>query len=315
MISALRPTTGAKPAEPRKKPAGGKQTVAKDTRILLVEDNEINQQVAIELLRSGGYACDVRSNGNEAVTAVKDGQYDLVLMDCQMPEMDGYEATGAIRRWEASQKRRPLPIIALTANALSGDRQRCLDAGMTDYLKKPLNRRELLATLDKYSAIAAAAHEETGSQTPIALASPPSTPAARDVAPSACVNENQTPPLDCESLVDRFMGDWDFVQVILDKFHQQIGTDLEQLEQSLIEHNAERAALLAHRIKGAAANVSAVEVSRLASELEVMGRAADLTQADERLARIKVECQRLEDYVQHDFPTVVASFASSESSD
>ncbi|HEV3341816.1 MAG TPA: response regulator, partial [Pirellulales bacterium] len=298
MISALQPGTPAKPAAPRRKPSAENQTVAKDTKILLVEDNEINQQVAIELLRSGGYVCDVRSNGSEAVAAVKDGHYDLVLMDCQMPEMDGYEATGAIRQWEAGQKRRPLPIIALTANALSGDRQRCLDAGMTDYLKKPLNRRELLATLDKYWALAAAAHPQAGpgsqAAAPVVAGSSFSAPDPARSAPvapagafegsqaaagaAANADENRSPPLDCESLVERFMGDWDFVQIILDKFHQQIGTDLEQLEQSLLEHNAERAALLAHRIKGSAANVSAVEVSRIAAELEAMGRAADLTQ-------------------------------------
>jgi two-component system sensor histidine kinase/response regulator len=332
MISALKPSSGAKPDETRKMPAGEKQTVARETRILLVEDNEINQQVAVELLRSGGYTCDVRSNGTEAVAAVKEGQYDLVLMDCQMPEMDGYEATGAIRQWEASHRRRPLPIIALTANALSGDRQRCLDAGMTDYLKKPLNRRELLATLDEYSATAAASGMGVSPVNPVldqnqdgpALAHPglPFTagaPGTATAAPSGTaadlgIGEPQAAPLDCESLIDRFMGDWDFVQVILEKFHQQIGTDLEQLEQSLIEHNAERAALLAHRIKGAAANVSAVEVSRLAAELEAMGRDADLSQADDRLARIKVECRRLDDYVQHDLPAVVAGFATSESS-
>jgi CheY-like chemotaxis protein/HPt (histidine-containing phosphotransfer) domain-containing protein len=336
MISALKPTTAAKPAAPPKKPAGEKQTLTKDTKILLVEDNEINQQVAIELLRSGGYVCDVRSNGTEAVAAVKNFPYDLVLMDCQMPEMDGYEATGAIRQWEAGQKRRPLPIIALTANALSGDRQRCLEAGMTDYLKKPLSRRELLATLDKYAELAAEVppEAETRSQAaaPVSPASSPATPTASSAPPAAAgmlggshatagaasslsADENQTPPLDCESLVERFMGDWDFVQIILDKFHQQIGTDLEQLEQSLLEHNAERASLLAHRIKGAAANVSAVEVSRVAAELEAMGRAADLTGADERLARIKVECQRLNEYVERDLPAFAASFSPSERSD
>ncbi|HWB11529.1 MAG TPA: response regulator [Pirellulales bacterium] len=332
MISALKPNGGAKPAEPRKKPAGEKQLV-KDAKILLVEDNEINQQVAIELLRSGGYLCDVRSNGNEAVAAVREGHYDLLLMDCQMPEMDGYEATAAIRQWETSQSRAPLPIIALTANALSGDRQRCLDAGMTDYLKKPLNRRELLATLDKYAAlviarqatanatneavepsVSAAASRPNSSSSP-AGAPEQKQPVTRpvDAVADSGANKNQRPPLDSESLIDRFMGDWDFVQVILDKFDQQIGTDLEQLEQALVEHNAERAALLAHRIKGAAANVSAVEVSRLAAELEGMGRAADLSQADDRLRRLKVECQRLNEYVQHELPALAAGFAPSES--
>jgi two-component system, sensor histidine kinase and response regulator len=345
MISALQPTSATKPAESKNERSGKKDAAAKNARLLLVEDNEINQQVAIELLRSGGYTCEVRSNGREAAAAVKDGNYDLVLMDCQMPEMDGYEATGAIRQWEKSLNRLPVPIIALTANALAGDRQRCLNAGMTDYLKKPLNRRELLATIDKYLTIASeqcakavdigrageavgnalrgvpASAEGSTASTPRNATegvpcrethSPiPNAPDAGQTPPTSIVSETP-PPLDCDSLAERFMGDWEFVEVILGKFQQQVGTDLEQLEQSLIECNAERTALVAHRIKGAAANVSAVEVSRLAGELEVMGRGGDLNQADGRLAQIKTECQRLGEFIQHDLPALTTAFSQSE---
>jgi two-component system sensor histidine kinase/response regulator len=321
---------------------GTSAALAKDARLLLVEDNEINQQVATELLKAAGYTCDVCANGKQAVDAVQAGNYDLVLMDCQMPEMDGYEATGVIRQWEIQQGRQRLPIIALTANALSGDRQQCLDAGMSDYLKKPLSRRELIAAVEKHltapreiavqplpeaavsvgNALCGVPRPTEGSSTttlgnategvPYRDAAEHRDGLAADSAPSTIDDTSTTPPLDCESLSERFMGDWDFVQVILGKFQEQVGTDLEQLEQNLLQHNAQQTAALAHRIKGAAANVSAVEVSRLAAELEAMGRAADLEQAGDRLARIKVECRRLNDFVEDELPSLAADFARSE---
>lgn len=339
-------------AAPLANRAKGASLAAKNARLLLVEDNEINQQVATELLRTGGYSCEVRANGKEAVEAIQSGGFDLVLMDCQMPEMDGYEATRIIRQWETQTGRPRLPIIALTANALSGDRQQCLDAGMSDYLKKPLSRRELFATVEQYLTQTAApavkdaqasaapriavAGAEAGrdrvgnpgivspaGDAPVAMPSllaPPGHRRGEDQQrnnscgaalpqPPSDVPAESGPPLDCESLAERFMGDWDFVQVILGKFQQQVDVDLEQLERSLLERNAQQTAALAHRIKGAAANVSAVEVSRLAAELEAMGRAAELGQAGDRLTRIKDECRRVNDFVEADLPSLMAGFA------
>ena len=119
--------------------------------ILVAEDNRINQMFVSELLKHCGCTCDVANNGDEALIALRKGRYDLVLMDCQMPEMDGFTATREIRRREALDgTSRQVPIIALTANALKGDRERCLDAGMDDYLTKPLQAVRLQATLAKY---------------------------------------------------------------------------------------------------------------------------------------------------------------------
>ncbi|HVX11269.1 MAG TPA: response regulator [Pirellulales bacterium] len=347
MMSALKPaqrlTAAGQAGAQHDSAAGSKRSKAPavaDAKLLLVEDNEINQQVATELLRAAGYASDIRSNGREAVEAVQAGNYDLVLMDCQMPEMDGYEATRAIRQWEAQNGRPRLPIIALTANALMGDRQQCLDAGMSDYLKKPLSRRELIATVEKHLLAAASPAEpesdiapaeakkeqsiatpapsarETASPSPSPVAPPTlaSNAAPADSGPKADAEPavDAVPPLDCQSLAERFMGDWEFVEVILGKFQEQVGADLEQLEKSLVEHNAQQTASLAHRIKGAAANVSAVEVSRLAAELEVMGRAADLGHAKEHLACIRNECRRLNEFVEEDLRFLAATFAQSE---
>lgn len=115
--------------------------------ILLAEDNQVNQKVASRMLQKLGYRVSCVGNGKLALEAVREGQFDLVLMDCQMPEMDGYQASGAIRAWEAKSDRDPIPIVALTANAMVGDRERCLAAGMSDFLTKPIVLTELDRTL------------------------------------------------------------------------------------------------------------------------------------------------------------------------
>jgi CheY-like chemotaxis protein len=116
-------------------------------RVLLAEDNPVNQRVAARMLAKLGYRVDVVSNGLEAVEAVRRVPYDAILMDCQMPEMDGYEAAGAIRRSESRQR---IPIVALTANAMAGDRERCIEAGMDEYLAKPVKLEDLRGVLEKY---------------------------------------------------------------------------------------------------------------------------------------------------------------------
>ncbi|PTQ91189.1 PAS domain-containing hybrid sensor histidine kinase/response regulator [Agitococcus lubricus] len=118
--------------------------------VLLAEDNIVNQKVALKMLEKAGAQVDVAHNGKEAVKFSQDRQYDLIFMDCQMPEMDGFDATRAIRLYEQQQERHPTPIIALTANALDGDREECLAAGMNDFLPKPLKQEALLSLLKKY---------------------------------------------------------------------------------------------------------------------------------------------------------------------
>lgn len=120
----------------------------RQTKLLLVEDNLVNQKLAVALLSKAGYPVDVVENGKEAVEAVTKNQYTLVLMDVQMPEMDGLEATKTIRAKEAGKEH--IPIIAMTAHAMKGDRERCLDAGMDDYLSKPLNHEQLYETIAKW---------------------------------------------------------------------------------------------------------------------------------------------------------------------
>jgi len=118
--------------------------------VLLVEDNPINQMVAKEMLVDFGLTVDSAANGAEALTALSHNTYDLVLMDCQMPILDGFAATVAWREQETREARPRTPIAAITANALPTDRQRCLDCGMDDYLAKPYRREELLGMLMKW---------------------------------------------------------------------------------------------------------------------------------------------------------------------
>jgi CheY-like chemotaxis protein len=139
---------------PLPKPVESPKTTRSRTgpiRVLVAEDNAINQMVAKRFLEKLGCQTDIANTGNEALQALERAAYDLVLMDCQMPEMDGFEATGRIRERYGSQQPR-LPIIALTANAMEGDRTRCLEAGMDDYLSKPVTLPALRDALDKWAA-------------------------------------------------------------------------------------------------------------------------------------------------------------------
>ena len=129
----------------------------RDARILVVEDNVANIKVAVRMIERLGYRADMAGNGLEAVSALGKLNYDAVLMDCQMPEMDGYEATRQIRR----QERRHTPIIAMTASAMSGDRERCLAAGMDDYISKPIKLHVVAAVLERWLGTAAGEEERT----------------------------------------------------------------------------------------------------------------------------------------------------------
>jgi CheY-like chemotaxis protein len=118
-------------------------------RVLVAEDNPVNQVVATKILEKLGIASRLATNGEEAIAIAQEGGFDLILMDCQMPVVDGFAATRAIRSAEAAGTR--IPIIALTANAMQGDRERCLEAGMDDYLSKPLDPRLLRAAVERWA--------------------------------------------------------------------------------------------------------------------------------------------------------------------
>ena len=138
----------------QKAPEAGDVLSLPDTvRILLVEDNPVNQRVALAMLKKLGFQTDVVANGREAVKALQTVPYDLVLMDCQMPEMDGFEATRAVRQKESAASSPCIPIIAMTASAMQADREKCLQAGMSDFIAKPVQQGELAEMLARWLAI------------------------------------------------------------------------------------------------------------------------------------------------------------------
>jgi signal transduction histidine kinase/CheY-like chemotaxis protein/HPt (histidine-containing phosphotransfer) domain-containing protein len=255
----------------------------KDFRILLAEDNITNQQVALGMLSKLGICTDVVSNGREAVTALLKIPYDLVLMDVQMPEMDGFEATRAIRSGEAETLNRAIPIVAMTAHAMRGDREECLHAGMNDYIAKPVTPASLSALFKKWLAKLDA--ESCKPRT-------------------AGIQEKDVPPLfDEASLLDRLSGDRTLAQTIVRSFLADIPQRVLALRNHLDTGDAKGVTYQAHTIKGAAATVGCAGLSRLALALERAGKASDLESARPYLENLRDELERLKKPLQ-DFAPV-----------
>lgn len=215
--------------------------------ILIVEDNEINQEVAREMILQTGYRCECLSNGNDAVEAIASDRCKLVFMDCQMPEVDGYETTRRIREWERiNRPGRRIPIVALTAHVLNGDRERCLRAGMDDYMGKPLQVNELGAMLAKWLKT-------------------PGSDAVQPVAGEAAGGIEQM-------VVARCSGNTALAEKLLRVFLDQTHEDLASMTSAVENGDSERLANAAHRLKGASGNLGLTAMEKAARELEQMGR-------------------------------------------
>jgi polar amino acid transport system substrate-binding protein len=223
------------------------------SRILLAEDNEINQELAMELLVNNGILVDVANNGLEALKLLEQGQYDGVLMDCQMPVMDGYETAREIRRHE---KWRDLPIIAMTANAMTGDRQNSLDAGMNDHIAKPIDVSRMFQTIAKWvtPAVPASAHWNSVTTKPTEAAEIPAIP--------------EIPGLDTAVGLQIAEGNRTLYRRLLVKFRVAHRHFLEEFERAQRSDDPGAALRLAHSLKGVAANLGLKSVAREARELE-----------------------------------------------
>ncbi|WP_440224115.1 ATP-binding protein [Dokdonella sp. MW10] len=247
-------------------------------RVLLVEDNPVNRQVAERLLGLAGLEVDAVENGLLAIERLARSHYDAVLMDCQMPVMDGYTATAKRREDEKARGLPRLPILAMTANAMAGDREKCLAAGMDDYLTKPLDRRALEAMLVRWlpaSTEAARAAAPTASPAPVAA------PAARGTAIDAgVVNE----------LLD-VMGDTfgDLVRVYLEDAPRLVAS----LDAAARSGDAAAFGMAAHSLKSSSANLGAMGLSELAREAEAQARAGRLADPVGQAARMQGELDRV----------------------
>jgi len=248
-------------------------------RILLAEDNEVNQKLAVRLLEKRGYAVTVASNGREALAALDRERFDLVLMDVQMPEMGGFEATAAIRAREQGSSSH-LPIVAMTAHAMKGDRERCLEEGMDGYVTKPIQPQILF---DAIEALLPAA--PVGEPDPIA--------AARPGAPPSIDAEAGTELIDRAQVLRRVGGDLDLLKELTEIFLEECPQLLTSVREAIAGRDGEALERAAHKIKGAVSNFSAHAAVEAALQLETMGREGDLTGAESVCVALESSIERL----------------------
>jgi two-component system, sensor histidine kinase and response regulator len=244
-------------------------------RILLAEDNEVNQELALSLLKKYGHSVLLANDGREALSAWQKESFDLILMDLQMPVMGGFEATAAIRRKEADTGAH-IPIVAMTAHAMKGDRENCLAAGMDGYVPKPISVKNLLEAID---AVAGNARVPQSSPEPV--------PASRSFPV-------QTSPLvDRQALLAQVDGDTELLRRMVSIFLADAPERLGAIRAAVESNNAESLAKLAHRLKGAVSNFSSEPVTRAALQLENMARQRDLSSAPEAYEELKIMIERL----------------------
>jgi PAS domain S-box-containing protein len=305
---------------------------AQSCRILLVEDNPINQKVAVKLLSKAGFSVDTANNGVEALQALQSGSYQMILMDVQMPEMDGFEATLRIRN--SGMPYQDIPIIAMTAHALKGDREKCLEAGMNDYVSKPINADELFNVIQKWSlkesnraeSIEKASHrgEKEAGVKLIEEAAPTFDHALVEWQPfmdeftidvgdvfeetdSRSFNADEVvdlhdeqkqkndPSYIClEEVLPRFVDDREFYFQILSEFLQNSQERLDEIKNTIDVQDGKQLNFLAHRFKGMAANLGAEKIAQIAQRLEDCGKQNEFETCPSVVNELEMEIRRLE---------------------
>ncbi len=267
----------------------------KRMRVLVVEDNEVNQMVAIRMLDKLGYRSDVAANGLEAVEAASRIRYDAILMDCQMPEMDGFEATRAIRESEAARGLRT-PIIAMTANALQSDREECLHSGMDDYLAKPVQKATLGESLRRWLAEGSRSGTESAAGAPGGA----SGETARGVSSSlsSATGEGPTIPAVDPRVLAALAGegpapDSEFLGLLIDQFLEESAKRLASLRQAAAGSQPEALRDSAHSLRGSSGVIGARHLSALCVQLEAKGKSGSLDGIDALLDQLEQEMQRV----------------------
>jgi CheY-like chemotaxis protein/HPt (histidine-containing phosphotransfer) domain-containing protein len=276
----------------------------KEFHILLAEDYPTNQEIAKTHLERAGYHVDVAENGKVAVEAFKRNHYDLILMDIQMPVMDGYQATKSIREIELAlaatgfvhspRTAHRVPIIAMTAHAMQEYKELCLEAGMDDFLSKPLTRKELLAMV----AIWVSESSKLASQTGTAFLNPLSEPFL-DSPPVIALDPGK--PIDLERAIDEFEGDKDLLSEVIAGFTEKVIEQIGSIRAALSCGDAETVRREAHSIKGGAAGLTAGNLSKVAFDLESKGKSEELSGGGEILDDLEREFNVLRRYVEENF--------------
>jgi two-component system, sensor histidine kinase and response regulator len=242
-------------------------------RILLVEDNVVNQKLALRLLEKRGYFLRVAGNGKEALKSLEKESFDLILMDVQMPEMDGLEATVHIRRTEQGSGRH-VPILAMTAHAMTGDQERCLQAGMDGYISKPIQSQELFEAIDRLLSSGAAGVAGDGS------------------ASSLQASDQQD--FDKREAMTRVGGDEKLLRELAKLFLDTVPEQMSVLRSALEREDGPASHCAAHGLKGAAGTMGARAVFAAAARVEMLARAGDLTHAAQACAALEDAFVRLQ---------------------
>jgi CheY-like chemotaxis protein len=246
--------------------------------VLLVEDNEVNQTVALDQLARLGYMADVASNGQEALDALSLRSYDVVLMDCGMPVMDGYTATAEIRKCEGESKH--TPIIAMTAHAMNGDQERCLAAGMDAYIAKPVKRKkleEVFSTLFGNVNLAATQHVSTV----------PTTTSTADASPLVdvvCLTDTASTPEKLKHIIELYL--------------RHTGERLAELETALKQESAGDVYAIAHKCLGSSHTCGMTAIIPALTELQRMGKGGDLGSAADQLDAAQSAFRKLKPFLE-----------------
>lgn len=272
-------------------------------RILLVEDNAVNQKLAIQLLKRLGYRADIASNGLEALEAVERQTYDLIFMDVQMPEMDGLTATQELcKRYLPHQRPR---IVAMTANAMVGDREKCLNAGMDDYVSKPVRIKDLIQALKNTQLRSTSPTLENAAMlNNRSLAALTLMPEVSQPTPEQPALDSRPAPIDEEAIGELLdmLGEEGisvFVEIIHNYF-EDAPTCLRQMEQAIAQQDANGLKAAAHTLKGISAAIGALPLSEICKELELFGRQGNIDSTQSQILPLLQQAQREYDRVEAD---------------
>ena len=250
-------------------------------KVLLAEDNEVNRIFALALLEAFGVEASTVDNGREAVALQRTRNFDLVLMDCQMPEMDGFQATEAIRRFEAAATLPRVPIVAVTANAVRGDREKCLAAGMDDYLAKPYAGEQLAEVLGRWLPVADDA--ETSAPPSSIASSAPASPLLQPINRAVLDKVRAINITTGQALVNR----------LIDAYLRNTPLLLARLTQATVDGDAAALAQVAHTLKSSSFNVGAEGLGELCGVIENLGKAGDVASGSVHVAAVDGEFARV----------------------